>query len=683
MGSHCGKRPARLLLAVGFVLLAAFATHSVVASLRGIWFDAFNYGVYYTLLGIATVVLALRARADGPDRWAWRSIALGSGLWLAGDVYYAFSPAPSPAPSDLGYLAFYPLLYCGLMLLVRNRVHRLDRGLWLDGAASALAAASVVAATVFEPLRAATGGSAGVVVTNLAYPVGDGLLLAAVAGVFAISGRKPGRTWLWLGASMLTWAIGDSVYLLQSARGTYAQGTLVDAVWPTGMLLLALAAWQREEHTGEWRLGNRSILAGPLLGSLVAVGVLLSGMLQRTDRLGQSLAVATLATAVVRAALTIGDSRRLLDVREQEALTDALTGLGNRRRLLANLELALLEHAEEHLLVIFDLDGFKQYNDTFGHPAGDAALIQIGRRLAILAGSRAYRLGGDEFCVLVPAREAVSVEELASALRFERNGHQIDASHGACFVPTEAASSTDALRLADLRLYRHKATRTAGPLTLATAAAGEASLQGVLVQALRESDPELWAHNHSVACLAVAIGEQLGLPRRSLRLIEQAALFHDVGKLALPDSILKKPGALDEDEWQLVRRHTLIGERILSASPAFAEVGRIVRGSHERWDGDGYPDGLAAEEIPIEARVVAACDAYDAIITDRPYRRGRSLAEAVEELVRCAGSQFDPRVVAALLHVVRLDSGQDPLSLALGSPLEATAEDALIDGVAV
>src|SRR6266498_3837801 len=137
MNFNCGTRSSRWLLAVGFVLLATFTLHAGVASLRGVWFDVFNYGVYYAILGIATTALTLRALAPGPDRVAWICIALASGSWLLGDVYYSVASAsgevPTPSPSDIGYLAFYPGLYCGLMLLVRSRVRRLDRSVWLDG----------------------------------------------------------------------------------------------------------------------------------------------------------------------------------------------------------------------------------------------------------------------------------------------------------------------------------------------------------------------------------------------------------------------------------------------------------------------------------------------------------------------------------------------------------------------
>jgi HD-GYP domain-containing protein (c-di-GMP phosphodiesterase class II) len=153
-----------------------------------------------------------------------------------------------------------------------------------------------------------------------------------------------------------------------------------------------------------------------------------------------------------------------------------------------------------------------------------------------------------------------------------------------------------------------------------------------------------------VALLAEAVGRELGLPAAQLLEIRRAAELHDIGKVAIPDSILHAPRALDASEWQYMRQHTLIGERIISEASELTGVATIVRSSHERFDGGGYPDGLAGEEIPLGARIVAVCDTYDAIVSDRAYRRGRTHAEALEELERCSGSQFDPAIVAAFLR---------------------------------
>jgi HD-GYP domain-containing protein (c-di-GMP phosphodiesterase class II) len=182
-----------------------------------------------------------------------------------------------------------------------------------------------------------------------------------------------------------------------------------------------------------------------------------------------------------------------------------------------------------------------------------------------------------------------------------------------------------------------------------------------LLRALAERDPRLGTHVGDVADTAEAVARRLGVPEDQLTPIRQAAALHDIGKVAIPDAILAKPGPLDEEEWTFVRRHTEIGERILAAAPSLALVAKLVRHAHERWDGSGYPDGLAGAEIPLGSRIVAVCDAFDAMVGERPYRRSLNFADAIEELRRCAGSQFDRDVVevfAATVAELSLPAGR-------------------------
>jgi two-component system, cell cycle response regulator len=172
----------------------------------------------------------------------------------------------------------------------------------------------------------------------------------------------------------------------------------------------------------------------------------------------------------------------------------------------------------------------------------------------------------------------------------------------------------------------------------------------VLLGLLREREPDLHDHVCEVGRLASLVGRRMRLSAEQLDELRRAAELHDVGKAAIPDAILNKPGPLDDHEWQFMRRHTLVGERILAAAPALAPVGEIVRSSHERWDGAGYPDGLADAEIPVGARIVHVCDAYHAMTADRPYSPAKAPEGALAELIRCAGTQFDPAVVEAFVE---------------------------------
>jgi putative nucleotidyltransferase with HDIG domain len=190
-------------------------------------------------------------------------------------------------------------------------------------------------------------------------------------------------------------------------------------------------------------------------------------------------------------------------------------------------------------------------------------------------------------------------------------------------------------------------------LTLSSAYRGTALLLADVVEA---DDFYTGEHSRGVLELSLAVSDALGLDATHRRVVEFAALLHDIGKIRVPKTIITKRGPLDDDEWTIIRRHTIDGEAMLcQVGGALVEVGRIVRASHERYDGDGYPDGLAGEEIPLEARIVTACDSYSAMTTDRPYRPGRSPAEALAELERCAGSQFDPHVVATLRELIMAD----------------------------
>jgi diguanylate cyclase (GGDEF)-like protein len=334
-----------------------------------------------------------------------------------------------------------------------------------------------------------------------------------------------------------------------------------------------------------------------------------------------------------------------------QALHDQLTGLPNRRALVADLERRLPAAGKEHqlLVLLFDLDGFKGYNDAFGHAAGDALLARLGHHLATaMAGhGTPYRMGGDEFCVLasldLDSPESIALKA-ATALVEHGEGFRVTASYGSVVVPTEATTSTEALRIADQRMYARKSVGS-------RASAGRQSTD-VLLRVLSERSPDLGIHLDEVTELCQGVAEKLGLPDEEVAPLLQAASLHDVGKAAIPDEVLHKPGPLDASEWEFIRRHTLIGQRILSAAPALSRAAVFVRSSHERFDGQGYPDKLAGEDIPLGARVIGVCDAYDAMRSSRPYRAPMSTEGALAELRHGAGTQFDPVVVDAFCAVI-------------------------------
>ena len=341
----------------------------------------------------------------------------------------------------------------------------------------------------------------------------------------------------------------------------------------------------------------------------------------------------------------------------RRAETDPLTGLGNRRRLMADLGAILNgpDGPQEAVLVVLDLDGFKAYNDTFGHPAGDELLARLGHNLDAVTGiGNAYRMGGDEFCVLAPQDlemgEAM-VRRAVKALSERGEGFEISASYGVVTLPSEAMAPSDALRVADRRMYAHKAAQQTSPGRQSAAA---------LMELLSQRNPDLRPHSANVAALCEDVGRRLDLPVDEFVPLLDAAPLHDIGKAAIPDAILEKAGALAEEELSFIRRHTVIGERILRAAPALAGAARLVRSSHERMDGKGYPDGLSGTDIPLGSRIIAVCDAYDAMVSERPYGVALSMEEAISELRRMAGSQFDPAIVNVLIEVLAAQAKQAP-----------------------
>jgi two-component system cell cycle response regulator len=630
--------------------LAVFAAVTVGAPQESEISAFFNVYAYNGLILLATAIVGYRVFAVERERAAWVAITLALASWSFGELWYAFAkPESYPSLADAGFIGFYPLLYVGIVLLLRSRAKTISGTLWLDGLTAALAAAALGAAVLVELVLESTEGSVATVVTNLAYPLGDVVLLSAVFGVFSLSGWKPGHRWLLLGLGALSTTTADGIYLFQSSAGTYVDGKWVDILWPAATLLIASAAWTQDRDANEREVEGRALLAVPVVCAVVSTGIYVYDHVHPVNALAIVLATATLLLVVVRLAVTLQENRRLYELTRHEATTDSLTGLGNRRKLMADLERRLgAEQVEPALLMIFDLDGFKGYNDAFGHPAGDELLARLGRKLQAIPGPGgvAYRLGGDEFCLIVPVTgEEVEplIDRACVALSERGQGFEVSSSFGAVLLPEDTTDPSEAMHAADERLYAQKYSRR-----------GETDrTMHAFIEALSVREPDVMVHLEGVASLAIEAGRMLGLRADELAEVARAAQLHDVGKLAVPDEILQKQGALDEREWAFVRQHTLVGERILRASPALRSVASIVRSTHEQWDGGGYPDGLAGEEIPLAARIICACDAYTAMTSIRPYRPALTPNEALNELMRLAGSHFDANVVRVLVAHVR------------------------------
>ncbi len=646
-------RPARVLLWALAALLAVYAArlalHVATGPTATRILDDWAYNIAIVGTGL---VCAARALSRSEERLGWALIGAGIAVWGLGNAYWALLLADQnqfPSFADVLWLTFYVLAYAGLALVFRARLPRASLNVWIDGAIAASTVAAVAAALAFDAVLSATEGRPVAVAVNLAYPIGDTVLLALVVAAIALSGWRLTRTWALAAAGFVVFGVTDCIYVYQVNIGSYNELSLMNIGWPLGCLLIAFAAWQPARRAAAREEGWSGIAVSVACAAL-AVGVLAYDHFHQIGPITLALACATLAGVLLRVALTFRDHLRLIRTSRSEALTDSITGLGNRRALVEHLELELRDCVEGPglVLVLLDLNGFKEYNDSFGHLAGDALLTRLGHRLqaALPKGGRAFRMGGDEFCAVVrdePEAAARIGATAGAALADSGEGFEIDSAWGFVVAPGEASTAHEVLRIADRRMYASKASRSS---------VGRQSAR-LLVRALEERDPSFGERVSVVTDVAVAVGERLGLTGDGLERLRRAAELHDVGKMAIPDAILLKTGPLDGDEWVFVRRHTLTGEWILSAAPALASAAKLVRSTHERWDGGGYPDGLSGEAIPIESRIVAVCDAYAAMRHDRPYRAALTHQQALAELQANAGTQFDPAVVMAAVDVLR------------------------------
>ena len=445
--------------------------------------------------------------------------------------------------------------------------------------------------------------------------------------------------------------------------GLFVQALLAaTAFYAVNILLTAgiISRWSGEpflpllKHSIYWTVVPFSIMA--------SVSLMLSVLWERSPFLATALVGPLVAIALYQRSVHSALKAMRL------ALTDPLTGLGNHRHFHERLQHDLDKAQDEGFpltLVLLDIDNFKQVNDRHGHPSGDKVLAQVAARLR--QGGEAFRLGGDEFALLLPRRDeheglsiARSIIERMSETEIDL-GEVLNMSAGVATYPQHGVERSELVRVADsalylakeqgkntVRVYRPDVIELVELRRLAEGPDRAARLRAAasLAHAVDARDAYTGSHSYMVGELAARVARRMGLDSESIELTRLAGSLHDLGKLAIPEEILRKPGPLNEAERLVLERHPQIGYRMLD-SLGVEPVATWVLHHHERWDGNGYPEQKAGAEIPLGARILFVADAYDAMTTDRVYRGRLSHDRAIAELERCAGTQFDPDVVAA------------------------------------
>ena len=322
------------------------------------------------------------------------------------EIAYSEAPelAPYPSIADAFWLGSYFAVGTGIVLVLRSRLRRAFHAtMWLDAAIGAATVSALAATIAFDPVLTDTAGYGSETATDLAYPLLDLGLLSLVATLLALTGWRPGLGWALFAVALSMQAISDVLYAREIALGTDSGDTLLAPLWPAAMLLLAYAAWRPLNTNLRRGVPLARVFIFPAAFTLIALGILVYDQIHSVNTLGVVLAATAIALAVGRMALSFLDNLRMLRSARHDALTDALTGLPNRRAFMEALEHALEGEVEPRLLALFDLDGFKRYNDAYGHPAGDALLTRLSGALSDVVDGhgRAFRLGGDEFCLLL------------------------------------------------------------------------------------------------------------------------------------------------------------------------------------------------------------------------------------------------------------------------------------------
>jgi diguanylate cyclase (GGDEF)-like protein len=649
-----------------------------------------------------------RSAARPGLRRGWRLIALALAFYGVGDAIQLYYEAvveefPTPSLADPFFLAFYPLFFAGILSFPWSGGATGNRRAQaiLEAATIAVGGAAVIWYLVLGPTAYADAGSLLANLVGVAYPAGDLILVGVIARLwFGARGSEGHRVLALISAGVALYIVADVVYSWMVLQSVYAGGGWIDGFWMFATAAFALAAASQPELADDddqrrpaGEADRTSALAAvlPYLAVVTVFGLLLGSQAGDSFFPGMSLAL-TAALAAALLLLRQALAQRDLAATHRElrkahaklaalATIDPLTGLSNHRALVDTMDRELdraRRHGRPCSLLFIDIDYFKTLNDSCGHAAGDKVLKELG---GVMAGSLRSidtlgRWGGEEFVVVLPevaAKAALQTAERARATVAEHlfavsNGTHLTISVGVAAYPRDGEDRDELLEAADRAMYTAKRMgrnqvfdaadptiaalredETAGSELDERATMGAVDALAMLVD---NRDNGAGEQTTQVATLAKQVALALRCSPKQARQVYLAAKLHDIGKVAVADAILRKPGRLTDEEWEQMRRHPAIGADVISRVSRLADLAPIIRSHHERYDGDGYPAGLKGDEIPLEARIVGVADALDAMLSNRPYRARLDLDKALEELRDGAGSQFDPAVVEAMEQIL-------------------------------
>jgi diguanylate cyclase (GGDEF)-like protein len=685
----------RLLCGAAIVWLVAFAAGTLATEGHGSVGRGLVNVVYLGphLLAFAVAVRAAR-HSSGAYRRLWTMFSFAIPLWIAGEGVVSFhhvvlgdEPA-FPGLADVFFLAFYLALLVTFVVALRPVLRIRSWKAILDASVLAASVGFVGWVALIQPQLSQPASAATAV--GVAYPVMDVAMLTVLISLTLASFQRPPKSLLLLAGAIAVGALTDGALAFISLHTSAPELSWLKIGWEADALLLAAAAMvavrasdmTREAPRVDLRDRGLTVVLGGVAATLVVVVV--HTILGSFDLATAVIAFYAVVAIALRLSMTSREREHIAlaleaSLREQRRIanTDELTGLPNRRfadrHLLYRSAAGEADRTPEVGVLILDLDHFKEINDSHGHHVGDEVLRLAASRLetACRPGDVVARYGGEEFLVILHEVSRAGLPAIAERFRctiaeepFDAGTDQllvVTTSVGGASMPADAATLTDLLRIADRALYSAKSL---GRNRVQVGAHNDdGSIDAMMergsvlnfVQSLVDHVDAGYrsvGHGRDTARWAGLTADELDLGPVERWRACAAARLHDIGKLCVPPDVLATPGPLTEQQWELVRRHPDAGADILALAPGLEDIAEVVRQHHERHNGSGYPRGLAGQAITVEARIVSVCGAWSAMRAERPYRAALSEHRAIEELLRLAGDQFDPRVVEAFLAVL-------------------------------